>query len=46
MSPQTHEPLSYHNNAWPDGVADPPLILVEQWITHISKDYRVIGGTV
>ena len=29
MSPQTREPLSYHNNAWPDGVADPPSVLVE-----------------
>jgi hypothetical protein len=42
MNPQTHEPLSYHNNAWPDGMADSPSILVgdqqcfEEWITHIA----------
>jgi hypothetical protein len=42
MSPQTHEPLSCHKNAQPDGMADPPSILVggqqcfEEWITHIA----------
>jgi hypothetical protein len=42
MNPQTHEPLSYHNNAWPDGVADPSSILFghqqcfEEGITHIA----------
>jgi hypothetical protein len=41
-STHTHEPLSYHNKAWPDGVADLPPIVVgpqqffEEWITHIA----------
>ena len=36
------EPLSYHNKAWPDGMADLPPIVVghqqffEEWITHIA----------
>jgi len=52
MSPQTHEPVSYHNSAWPDGVADPPSIPVghrqcfKEWITHIAKDYWMICGTL
>ena len=47
-----HEPLSYHDNAWPGDVADPPSVLVghrwcfKEWIIHIAWDYWVICDTV
>ena len=47
-----HEPLSYHDSAWPGDVGDPPSVLVghrwcfKEWIIHIAWDYWVICGTV
>jgi hypothetical protein len=45
---QSHQPLNYHNNAWPNGLAGPPSIVVgrqqvlEVRITHVGYDCLVI----